>query len=147
MSFSDRGGFGSSDCVEADGRGSSSRAAICTGARAAAPPIPGLAEAGYLTNESVFSLTELPQRLAVIGAGPIGCELAQAFARFGSQVTLIELSPRILGREESDAAEILHNAFVREGIDTSVGCQDCRCGNHSRWQEDSRLSVMVNRMK
>ena len=62
------------------------KAVIATGARAAAPPIPGLGEAGYLTNETVFSLTELPPRLAVIGAGPIGCELAQAFARFGAEV-------------------------------------------------------------
>ena len=62
------------------------KAAICTGARAAAPPTPGLQEAGYLTNETIFTLTELPPRLAVIGAGPIGCELAQSFARFGSQV-------------------------------------------------------------
>lgn len=97
------------------------RAAICTGARAAAPPIPGLAEAGYLTNETVFSLTELPQRLAVIGAGPIGCELAQAFARFGSRVVLIEAAPQILAREDSDAAGILHDVFVREGIDLQLG--------------------------
>ncbi|MBC8017503.1 MAG: mercuric reductase [Verrucomicrobia bacterium] len=97
------------------------KAAICSGARAAVPPIPGLEESGYLTNETVFSLTELPRRLAVIGGGPIGCELAQTFARFGSRVTLIELAPRILGREDRDAAEILHGAFVREGIDLQVG--------------------------
>jgi pyruvate/2-oxoglutarate dehydrogenase complex dihydrolipoamide dehydrogenase (E3) component len=80
-----------------------------------------LSQAGYLTNETVFSLTELPRRLAVIGGGPIGCELAQAFARFGSQVTLIELSPQILGREDRDAAEILHQAFLREGIGLELG--------------------------
>ncbi|MBI4003099.1 MAG: FAD-dependent oxidoreductase, partial [Nitrospira defluvii] len=66
------------------------KAAVCTGARASAPATPGLEEAGYLTNETVFSLMELPARVGVIGAGPIGCELAQAFARFGSQVYLIE---------------------------------------------------------
>lgn len=97
------------------------KAAICTGARAAAPPIPGLAAAGYLTNETLFSLTELPPRLAVIGGGPIGCEMAQAFARFGSRVTLIELAPQLLGREDGDAAAILHEAFVREGIDLQLG--------------------------
>lgn len=97
------------------------KAAICTGARAAALPIPGLAAAGYLTNETLFSLTELPPRLAVIGGGPIGCEMAQAFARFGSRVTLIELSPQLLGREDGDAAAILHEAFVREGIDLQLG--------------------------
>jgi len=97
------------------------KAAVCTGARAAAPPIPGLEEAGYLTNETIFSLTELPPRMAVIGAGPIGCEMAQVFARFGSRVSLIELAPHLLGREDADAAEILHAAFVREGIDLHLG--------------------------
>src|SRR5262249_50197737 len=65
------------------------RAVIATGARAVEPPIPGLAEAGYLTNETVFNLTQRPARLAVIGGGPIGCELAQAFQRLGSQVCLL----------------------------------------------------------
>ena len=94
------------------------KAAICTGARASAPLIPGLAEAGYLTNETVFSLTKLPSRLAVIGAGPIGSELAQAFARFGSIVSIVgHESAHILPREDSDAAEIIQNAFIREGIE------------------------------
>ena len=83
------------------------RAAVCTGARATALPIPGLAEAGFLTNETVFSMTALPRRLAVIGAGPIGCELAQAFARFGSEVTVFELTPHILPREDPDAAAVV----------------------------------------
>jgi len=120
--FIGQGSFVSHDCVEVAGQKLSfKKAAICTGARAAAPPIPGLAETGYLTNETIFSLTELPPRLAVIGAGPIGCELAQSFARFGSQVTLVELGPHILGREDGDAAEILHAAFVREGVDLQLG--------------------------
>jgi pyruvate/2-oxoglutarate dehydrogenase complex dihydrolipoamide dehydrogenase (E3) component len=97
------------------------KAAVCTGARAAAPPIPGLEEAGYLTNETLFSLTELPPRMAVIGGGPIGCEMAQAFARFGSRVSLIEPGPHILGREDGDAAAVLHDAFVREGVDLQLG--------------------------
>src|SRR5207249_9224339 len=75
------------------------KAAICTGARAAAPRIPGAVEVGYLTNETLFTLTELPPRLAVIGAGPIGCEMAQAFARFGSRVCLFEMTGHILPRE------------------------------------------------
>jgi pyruvate/2-oxoglutarate dehydrogenase complex dihydrolipoamide dehydrogenase (E3) component len=120
--FIGEGRFIGPDAVEVGGKKLYfSRAAICTGARAAAPPIPGLAEAGYLTNETVFSLTSLPPRLAVIGAGPIGCELAQAFVRFGSRVTLIEAGPQILGREDGDAAEILHGAFVREGIELRLG--------------------------
>ena len=81
-----------------------------------APPIPGLAETGYLTNETVFSLTQLPTRLAVIGAGPIGCELAQAFARFGSQVTVLDQSPRILPREDAEAAAVVHEALVSAGV-------------------------------
>jgi pyruvate/2-oxoglutarate dehydrogenase complex dihydrolipoamide dehydrogenase (E3) component len=93
------------------------RAVIATGARATAPPIPGLAEAGYLDNETVFSLTVPPRRLAVIGAGPIGCELAQAFQRLGSQVTLLEMAPQILGREDPDAAAILQRVLVREGVE------------------------------
>ena len=97
------------------------KAAICTGARASAPTIPGLAEAGYLTNESVFSLTELPPRLAVIGGGPVGCELAQTFSRFGSRVTLIQTAAQVLGREDRDAADILASALVRDGIALLAG--------------------------
>ncbi len=101
------------------------RAAVCTGARAALLPIPGLAEAGCLTNETVFSLTELPPRLAVIGAGPIGCELAQAFARFGSEVTVLEQAPRILPREDPDAAEVVQARMVHDGVrfvlDAAIG--------------------------
>ena len=85
-------------------------------ARAVVPPVAGLAEAGFLTNETVFNLTELPPRLAVIGAGPIGCELAQAFARFGSQVSVIQRGPRLLPREDGDAALLLESALARESI-------------------------------
>ena len=92
------------------------KAAICTGARAAAPPIPGLTEAGYLTNETVFSLTELPPRLGVIGAGPVGCEVAQAFARFGSRVCLIEAQHGIQPKEDRDAAQIVEQQMVKEGV-------------------------------
>ncbi len=92
------------------------KAVIATGARPALPPIEGPAEAGCLTNESVFSLTELPQRLLILGGGPIGCELAQAFQRFGSQVTLVEKAPQFLGREDPDAARILYRAFERDGV-------------------------------
>jgi pyruvate/2-oxoglutarate dehydrogenase complex dihydrolipoamide dehydrogenase (E3) component/uncharacterized membrane protein YdjX (TVP38/TMEM64 family) len=92
------------------------RAVITTGARAIAPPIPGLAEAGYLTNETVFNLTQRPPRLAVIGGGPIGCELAQAFQRLGSQVSLLHKNSHLLDREDMDAAAIVQQAFIREGI-------------------------------
>jgi len=92
------------------------KAVIATGARAAEVPIPGLKEAGYLTNETVFSLTTRPGRLAVIGGGPIGCELSQAFRRLGSEVFLFDAAPHVLVREDTDAAEILQRVFVREGI-------------------------------
>jgi pyruvate/2-oxoglutarate dehydrogenase complex dihydrolipoamide dehydrogenase (E3) component len=92
------------------------RAAICTGARAASPGVPGIEEAGYLTNETVFNLTELPPRLAVLGAGPIGSELAQAFARFGSRVTVLERSGRILPREDADAALVVQKQMQGDGV-------------------------------
>jgi len=92
-----------------------SKAVIATGARAAAPPIPGLDRVEYLTNESVFSLTDLPKRIGIIGAGPIGCEMAQTFARLG-QVMLVEAAHGILPREEPDAAEIVKGSLLRDGV-------------------------------
>lgn len=92
------------------------RAVIATGARAAAPPIAGLDGVEYLTNESVFSLTELPRRFGVIGAGPIGCELAQAFSQLGSEVFLVESDRGILPREDREAAEIVRKAMLRDGV-------------------------------
>ncbi|MFA9479712.1 mercuric reductase [Phycisphaerales bacterium AB-hyl4] len=97
------------------------RAVIATGARAAELPIEGLADVGYLTNETVFSLTELPKRLAVIGAGPIGCELAQAFARLGSRVTLVEAEKQILTREDADAAKLVEKQLRADGIEIICG--------------------------
>jgi pyruvate/2-oxoglutarate dehydrogenase complex dihydrolipoamide dehydrogenase (E3) component len=91
-------------------------AVIATGGRPAIPKIDGLSEAGFLTNETVFSLTELPGRLAVIGGGPIGCELAQAFARLGSSVTILHKHARLLEHDSHDAAELLAQQFEREGI-------------------------------
>jgi pyruvate/2-oxoglutarate dehydrogenase complex dihydrolipoamide dehydrogenase (E3) component len=92
------------------------KAIIATGARAARPDYPGLSDTGFLTNETVFSQTELPRRLAVLGGGPIGCELAQAFARFGSAVTVLERSEQILGKEDRDAAGCVAAALVRDGV-------------------------------
>lgn len=99
------------------------RAVVATGARAAVPPIPGLAEAGYLTNETVFSLTERPEALVVIGGGPIGCELAQAFARLGSRVTLLQRAPVLLQRDDPDAAEIVAAALRRDGVRVETGVE------------------------
>lgn len=92
------------------------RAMIATGARATQPDIPGLAAAGFFTNENVFTLTELPARWAILGGGPIGCELAQAFARLGAHVTLLEQASRLLPREEPAAAECLAETLRHEGV-------------------------------
>ena len=119
--FLGSGRFVSGSEIEVDGaRLRFRRAVIATGARAAAPPVPGLAEAGYLTNETIFSLTERPSHLLVIGGGPIGCELAQSFARFGARVTLIDRSGHILPREDRAAAAVVQAAMERDGV-TIVG--------------------------
>ncbi len=96
------------------------KALIATGARPNTPSIPGLVEAGFLTNENVFDLTELPRRLLVIGGGPLGCELAQAFSRFGAQTIIAQDWPLFLPKEERDAAQLLSDAFSRDGIDVRL---------------------------
>ncbi|MEA5574703.1 mercuric reductase [Calothrix sp. UHCC 0171] len=99
------------------------KAVIATGARAVRPSIKGIEEAGFLTNETVFSLTKLPKRLAIIGGGPIGCELAQAFQRLGAEVILFHNASHLLNKEDSDAAEIVQNVFIREGIQLLLNSQ------------------------
>jgi pyruvate/2-oxoglutarate dehydrogenase complex dihydrolipoamide dehydrogenase (E3) component len=114
--------FTAPDAVEVDGQLLPfRRAVIAAGARAAVPHLPGLAEAGFRTNETIFNLTELPRRLAVLGGGPIGCELAQAFARFGSEVTLLCRQVKLLPREDADAAAIVAAALTRDGVRLELG--------------------------
>jgi len=96
------------------------KAMIATGSRPDTPAIPGLVEAGFLTNENVFDLTELPRRLLVIGGGPLGCELAQAFCRFGAKTIIAQDWPLFLPREERDAAQLLSDAFARDGIEVRL---------------------------
>ncbi len=115
--FLGEGQFSAPDAITVAGKTLRfSKALIATGGRAAAPPIEGLSESGYLTNETLFSLTELPKRLAVIGAGPIGAEMAQAFRRFGSEVYLFHDEPYILSREDRDAAELVQKSFEADGV-------------------------------
>jgi pyruvate/2-oxoglutarate dehydrogenase complex dihydrolipoamide dehydrogenase (E3) component len=99
------------------------KAVIASGARAVRPNIPGLEAAGFLTNETVFSLTECPKRLAVIGGGPIGCELAQAFHRLGAQVVLLHKNAHILDKEDPDAAEIIQTRLLAEGMQLELGME------------------------
>lgn len=109
--------FTGTDSLEVEGKTLRfAKGVIASGARPANPGIPGLVEAGYLTNETVFSLTTKPDRLAVIGGGPIGCELSQAFARLGCEVFVFHKNAHILDREDPDAAEIVQQQFVKEGI-------------------------------
>ena len=97
------------------------RAVIATGARAVRPDVPGLGDAGFLTNETVFNLTACPRRLAVLGGGPLGCELAQAFQRLGAQVTLLHRPAHLLDREDEAAAAVVRETFQREGIRLALG--------------------------
>ena len=93
---------------------------IAAGARPFVPPIPGIEEVGYLTSDTVWSLRELPRRLVVLGGGPIGCELTQCFARFGAQVTQVEMLPRLLIREDPEISARVLERFREEGIDVRV---------------------------
>jgi len=94
---------------------------IATGGRPAVPPIPGIDRVGYLTSDTVWGLRVLPRRLVVLGGGPIGSELTQAFARLGAQVTQVEMEPRLLLREDPEVSEAVARRFVAEGIDVRVG--------------------------
>jgi pyruvate/2-oxoglutarate dehydrogenase complex dihydrolipoamide dehydrogenase (E3) component len=111
------GQFTGPNTFEVDGRTITfSKAVIATGARAAHIPIPGLQEAGYITNEGVFELTERPERLAIIGAGPIGLEMAQAFARFGSEVTVFDILPVMGGLRDPEGIELIQKALEADGV-------------------------------
>ncbi|HRQ42102.1 MAG TPA: mercuric reductase [Chloroflexota bacterium] len=111
------GQFTGKDSFVVDGRTLTfRRAVIATGARAATVPIPGLVEAGYITNEGVFELTQRPQRLAIIGAGPVGLEMAQAFARFGSQVTVFDMLPIMGGLRDADGQALIRAALEVDGV-------------------------------
>ena len=119
--------FSGTDALTVDGtKLRFKKAMIATGARPDTRSIPGLDEAGYLTNENVFDLTELPRRLLVIGGGPLGCELAQAFCRFGAQTIIAQSSPMFLPKEERDAAQILSDAFARDGIEVRLNTKAVR---------------------
>jgi pyruvate/2-oxoglutarate dehydrogenase complex dihydrolipoamide dehydrogenase (E3) component len=126
------------------------KALIATGARPTIPPIPGLAAAGFLTSETIFDLTERPNRLLVIGGGPIGCELSQAFCRLGSQVAIVQDEPMFLSQEERDAAQILSGALERDGIEIHLNIETVgvRVEGKSKLadcvQEGSRITIATD---
>lgn len=128
------------------------KALIATGSRSLTPEVPGLAEAGYLTNETVFDLTERPRRLLVMGGGPLGCELAQAFRRLGSQVIIAQDDPTFLPKEERDAAQILSDALARDGIEVHLNTTVAavRCEGDQKIvdliNEDSHTEVSVDQI-
>ena len=125
--------FIDSDTVEVDGKFliKFSKAIIATGARASAPKISGLDSVDYLTNESLFSLTELPKRFGVIGAGPVGTEMAQSFAIFGSEVTLITSKRGLLPKEDRDAAKVVQDRLERDGVRVVSGSHQLVVSKHS----------------
>ncbi|EGF24245.1 mercuric reductase [Rhodopirellula baltica] len=114
------------------------RAVIATGARAAAPPIKGLDQVDYLTNETAFSLTKLPKRIGIIGAGPIGCEMAQTFAQLGSEVFLIESQHGILPKEDREAADIVQKAMLTDGV------QLLCCGHDLEIKNEGGIRLTLN---
>ena len=121
--------------VEVDGRQLRfQKAVIATGSVPLTLPIEGLRRGGYLTNETVFSLTELPPRLVVIGGGPLGCELAQAFLRLGSEVDLVSDTENLLPRDEPETSELIRRRFEREGMRLHLGFKATRA-------RDGRLTV------
>lgn len=155
--FLGNGSFAGPDSVEVEGSVLKfKKAVIASGARAAIPPITGLAEVGYLTNETVFSLTERPEHLIVLGTGPIGCELAQAFRRLGSVVTMIGRS-KFMSKEDTEAAAVVEEQFKSEGIEivygetTSVSVSGgkkiltVRVGENEQHIEGSEILVAVGR--
>jgi pyruvate/2-oxoglutarate dehydrogenase complex dihydrolipoamide dehydrogenase (E3) component len=133
--------FVARDTVDVEGRRLRfARAVIATGSRVVPPPIPGLTENSYLTHETVFSLTTLPSSFIIIGAGSVGCELAQAFRRFGSQVTLVETESWVLPREDADASRVVEESFAHEGIRLVHGAQVARV-EHESGSSDRRVVV------
>lgn len=128
-----QGRFVAGDALEVGGRRLLFRkAAIATGGRPAVPDIPGLADVPFLTSESLFGLKELPARLAILGGGAIGCEMAQAFARFGSEVHLLEAAPRLLPQGDAEAAAALARVLAAEGVRLHLGASLLRVEERGR---------------
>jgi len=131
--------FVAEDAIEVEGRRIKARRfVIATGSHVVAPPVDGLADAGYLTSDDALDLTRVPPSLAILGGGPVGCEFAQYFARLGARVTLLQEEPTLLRQEDEDVGRALEAALTAEGIDVRTGCVVRRC---AREGGDRVLSV------
>ncbi len=130
----------SAHCVEVNGRPyTSRRLIIASGAQPFVPPIKGVDQLPYLTSDNIWDLEELPERLLVLGGGPIGCELAQCFARLGSQVTLVEMADRVLFREDADVTGLLEQSLRKDGIELLTGHQATEFyQQQQQWQLDCK---------
>ena len=144
--------FTGADTLAVDGtRLRFKKAMIATGSRPSRRPSRGWSEADYLTNENVFDLTELPRRLLVIGGGPLGCELAQAFCRLGARTTIVAAPPLFLPKEERDAAQILSAAFARDGIEVRLNTRPVEVRTEDGQKrvelisDDYRSTILVDR--
>ena len=115
---------------------------VATGARPIVPDLPGLAELGCLTSDTLWGLRELPKRLLVLGGGPIGCELAQSFARLGSKVTLVEVAPRLLVREDDEVSALVAGSLRADGVDVLTGHKALRCGADACGDGDTHFIVL-----
>lgn len=137
--FLGAGAFTSSHTLDVQGSQLRFRKAlIATGSRSMLPPIAGLAEAGYHTNETVFDLTALPKNLLIIGGGPVGCELAQALARLGSRTIIVHKHPLFLPKEERDAAQMVADALARDGVEIHLNTHATKV-----WVEDGKKCVQT----
>ena len=140
------GRFVAPDAFEVNGRRLTAKTfVIATGSRPVVPQLPGIDTTPYLTNETLFDLREPVPSLIVIGAGPVGCEMAQAFRRLGSEVAVVDIAPRILPREDADTVAVVLAALAAEGIRFHLGAsilgicgaqgRRARDGAHDRWCE------------
>jgi pyruvate/2-oxoglutarate dehydrogenase complex dihydrolipoamide dehydrogenase (E3) component len=152
--FLGEGRFTGSDALQVSLHGGDTRAlrfkraVLATGARPVVLPVEGLEETGFLTNHSLYALTERPERLVVVGAGPIGVEMAQAFARFGTQVTVVALDEQVLPREDPDAAAVVRASLERDGVRFELGARLQRVerrddGKAVIWERDGKQGACV----